>query len=466
LAILSENNIKRIALSFLKAHYRYRPRIGQSELQLNMRAEGGIIIDGMISYQETEGKRFLATVEATSYMTRDEVRYRIQRRLLFWDGVAVGSILTLILFAVAHQQDWIEVYERGWGVWAVIALIALLLGGMLYAALFWGLRRYRYIYAVEQFKKYAADEQWIAIGADVFPSKEDRYFRELREQCIYNGFGMIVVDEKLRPHLHITPSRVDLFNQDRKRLELFSLEEFTRRLERRLKEEHEGKRLRWVPRWIASGGKQGQKLLRYRKSYVKQIGVAVLSALLLVNIFYREMQERPEAYVNEEAYTERMEKRKKSTELEPPGYLIDSSFLQPFQESVRPYLEIKEKSLPPGVGPLERRPGLIIYEPGAGFFDYDCERLYSGDAVRYVIAVEIFDTEASVRQLVQQFKERGLEAMGLWLGCFSTLEDDYVLFLQQLYGARSEAERDLPGLQDRIDREGMSAKLEILSLRK
>lgn len=466
MAALSENNIKRVALGFLKAHYRYRPRTGLSKLQLNMRAAGGIIIDGIISYQETEDKEFVATVEATSFMTRDEVRYRAQRRLLFWDGLAVGSVLTTILFALAYMQDWIDVYKWGWAAWLGISIPVVILGGLLYVAVFAGLRRYRYIYAVEQFKRYAADEQWIAIGSDVFPGKEDPYFQELREQCIFNGFGLIVIDEKLRPHLHITPSRVDLFERNRKQVEFFSLEEFTRRLEERMSDDKKGKWLRSLPWWIAGGKEEEQKLLRYRKSYLKQIAVAVLSALLFANILYREMQERPVDYVDESEYAERVKEQVRESDREPPGYLIDSAHLPPFRDGVAPYLQMEETPLPPGPGPTKRRPGLILYEPGDGFFEYDCERLYSGDAVRYVIAVEIFDTETTVRQLVRQFRERGMEGMGLWLGCFSTREDDYVLFLQELYATRAEAEQDLPGWQQRIDREGMSAKLEILSLRK
>ena len=54
-----------------------------------------------------------------------------------------------------------------------------------------GFPRYRYIYAVEQFKKYHADEQWVAIGEDVFENPNDKYLKELKKQCVYNGFGLI-----------------------------------------------------------------------------------------------------------------------------------------------------------------------------------------------------------------------------------------------------------------------------------
>ena len=79
------------------------------------------------------------------------------------------------------------------------------------------LRKKRYIYAIEQFKQYEATEQWIALGEDVFESHLVKDFVELREQCVDNGFGLVMVDKNLDVQMLITPAR-DAVIENRKGL--------------------------------------------------------------------------------------------------------------------------------------------------------------------------------------------------------------------------------------------------------
>jgi hypothetical protein len=463
LAELTENIIKKVALIYLKKYYRFRPRTGHTKLEFNMRAEGGIIVDGFLSFPPEEGKSFIATVEATSRNTREEVRYRVQRWLLHWDAMAASMVVVTVAMGYLHIQDLISIPGMGgWLTWSVYLLLSIIFIYLLYRVFFSRMRRYRYIYAIEQFKRYYADEQWVALGEDVFSSQEDRYFRELREQCIHNGFGLIIIDEDLRPHIHMTPSRVDLFNQQREVVEFFSLNEMTRRLQRSMKEDRWQRWFSWLPGQWSLG--EAERLFRFRHSYFHQIIICSFCVVLLGTIFYLERQEGPVEYVDAETYEKRLQERKGSAPLDTAVYFVDSSAVRPFQKDVIPYLEMDDPTPPPGIGPVIRRPGLIIYERGEGFFEYDCERLYAGAPPRYVIAVEVFDNEQSLRMLIERFNQRGLEAMGLWLGCFSTEEDDFVLFLQQLYATQADAQGDLAGWQDRIEAEGFSTRLEIYAL--
>ncbi len=462
---LSENNIKRVALSFLKSYYRYRPRAGQSNVQLNMRAAGGVIVDGYLSFPQEEDRDFTATVEATSYMTRDEVRYKLHRERIIWDGLLAGLGLTAAGFSIAHVAGDISIPNMGgWLPWLLGLVVAALLIQQLYRLLFGRLRRYRYIYAVEQFKRYYADEQWIAIGEDVFSSSEDPYFQELREQCIYLGFGLIVVDKDLRCKAHITPSRQDLFQSKRERLEFFSLDELTRRLENTVQQAREKSRLGRLLPVRASGGEEG-KLLRYRPRYFQQMVSCLIAGLVIAVIFFREMQEVSVAVVDAEDYRREMDRE--PSEEEPKGYLIDSAAIRPFQERTAPYLATEGRAPAASApAPPQDRPGLIVYQRRNTFFEYDCERLYDGALPRYVIAVEIFDGAVPLKQLIDRFNQKGMEAMGLWMGCFTVGEDDYVLFLSQLYATREEAAADLPDWQERIEKEGFSTRLEILALQR
>lgn len=464
---LSENNIKRVALSFLKSYYRYRPRAGQSNVQLNMRAAGGVIVDGYLSFPQEEDRDFVATVEATSYMTRDEVRYKLHRERILWDGLVVGLGLTALGFTIAHVAGDISIPNMGgWLPWLLGLIMTVLLIQQSYRLLFGRLRRYRYIYAVEQFKRYFADEQWIAVGEDVFSSSEDPYFQELREQCIYNGFGLILVDQELRCKAHITPSRQDLFQRKREILEFFSLDELTRRLESTVQQAREKSRLGRLLPMRTSGGEEG-KLLRYRPHYFHQMVSCLIAGLLIAIIFFREMQEGAVVVVDAEDYRRAMDREQ--AEEEPKGYLIDSAAIRPFEERTTPYLSAEQRSpapTAPAAAPPADRPGLIVYQRRNTFFEYDCERLYDGALPRYVIAVEVFDSAEPLKQLIDRFNRKGLEAMGLWMGCFTAGEDDYVLFLSQLYATREEAAADLPGWQEGLDAKGFSTRLEVLALQR
>lgn len=461
---LSENNIKRVSLSFLKSYYRYRPRTGKTTLQLNMRGAGGIIVDGYLSFPQEEGPDFIATVESTSYMTRDEVRYQLHHSRITWDGVAVSLLVLAVALGTAHVTQLISIpVMGGWLLWLLgLAFTAFLLT-MAYRLLFRGWRRYRYIYAVEQFKRYHADEQWIAIGEDVFPSSEDPYFRELREQCIFNGFGLIVVDQDLRCKVHITPSRTDLFSRRREAIEFFSLDELTRRLEQTVQKTGLRSRLgRFLP---VSGRPAAGELQRYRPQHTHQLLVSLIAGLLIGAIFFLEMEEEPVRVVDEATYQEQVTRRQQSTAEEPEGYLLDSAALRPFEQETESYLE-SEAPAPAAAEPPKAgdRPGLIVYEARNRFFEYDCERLYAGVQPGFVIAVEIFDSPGPLKQLIGRFQQKGLDAMGLWLGCFDGGEDDYVLFLAQLYATRAEAAADLPAWQQRIEDEGFSTRLEVIAL--
>jgi len=465
---LSENNIKRVSLSFLKSYYRYRPRKGKSKLQTNMRAAGGVVVDGHLSFSLEDDSEFVATVEATSYMTRDEVRYRPHRELITWDGLAIGLILAAVGLSIAHATGAISIPNMGgWLLWLAGLIVAVFLFQLFYRLLFGNLRRYRYIYAVEQFKRYYADEQWIAIGEDVFSSSEDPFFQELREQCIYNGFGLIIVDLELRCKAHITPSRNDLFKSRRDVLEFFSLEELARRLETSTRKVGEKSGLdRWLP--LPRSQDAESKLLRHRPVYWHQMGSCLIAAVLIVALFLREMQEKRVTVIDADDYRNKMSKESENLEEEPMGYLLDSAALRPFEEKTSPYLETDEARSSAGNGFVEpvRRPGLIVYQRRNTFFEYDCERLYDGALPRFVIAVEIFDNATPLKQLIERFNEKGLEAMGLWLGCFTSGDNDYALFLSQLYATEEEAWADLPAWQARIEREGFSTKLEVLGLQR
>ena len=117
----------------------------------------------------------------------------------------MAFILTILQLM---QIGWLGSFSLILGVFGVTFLA--------YQYLFQWIKRYRYIYAVEQFKRYHADEQWIAIGEDVFDEPTDPYLKELKDQCVINGFGLMMIDDNLDTHLLITPSRIEVFGEKKR----------------------------------------------------------------------------------------------------------------------------------------------------------------------------------------------------------------------------------------------------------
>ncbi|MCB9316405.1 MAG: hypothetical protein H6569_09720 [Lewinellaceae bacterium] len=216
--MLSENEIKRAFLPFLKEFYKfryeYRPESVQTEL--DKIGTGGIIADGMVSFRKEDGTVFTCTYEATSADKAAEVKFTLNVQYFTWDCMAFGAVTAAAAYAIAYifYLPWLAGLQ-----WT--GNLGFVLGMGMVGFLGWYLtmqrwRKYRYIYAIEQFKQYFAHEQWIALAADVFPAVTDPYFLELKSQCVYNGFGLALVSEREPVRVINAPSRLGIFGKDRK----------------------------------------------------------------------------------------------------------------------------------------------------------------------------------------------------------------------------------------------------------
>lgn len=209
--VLTENIIKREAMSFLKGYYKFKPRgEGGTLVKYDMRAEGGLIADGYLEFLDEDGSTFSATLEATSALKRDEVVYQVQRKLLKWDSLSFSFLSTVITIILFQRNNWLayDEFRLSMGLfftWACLIIYYLLA----YLSLQF-LDRYRYIYAIEQFSKYHVSEKWICIGDDVFPSGADKYFTQLKKQCIANGIGLLWLSSSLNITQVVSAAKSDI----------------------------------------------------------------------------------------------------------------------------------------------------------------------------------------------------------------------------------------------------------------
>jgi hypothetical protein len=216
--MLSEHDIKTIFLPFLKEFYRYRyeyqPDTEQSSLD-NVSADG-LVADGLLRFRKNDGDTFTCTYEASSLDKIQEVKFSLNTNYFLWDCAAFGATCAAAVYAwmYATRLDALRLIS-------LPGKLGLPLGVALIGFFVWyffmrNWKKYRYVHAVEQFKRYHADEQWVAISEDVFPAPTDPYFLELKDQCVYGGFGLAIVQFDRSVRVVAAPSRLGVLGADRK----------------------------------------------------------------------------------------------------------------------------------------------------------------------------------------------------------------------------------------------------------
>ncbi|MCB0557898.1 MAG: hypothetical protein H6573_15890 [Lewinellaceae bacterium] len=466
MASLDEREITQITLRFLKSHYRQRQREGATMLSSDMRGAGGIIADGFLSFRQMEGGDFRATVEATSRSSQHEVRFKLRRSLLKWDSVAAAAALLAIVFSVLYVQHLLPLEQYPPIVWVALLLVAFILVSPVFYVVLSPLRRYRYIFAVEQFKQYYADEQWVAIGEDVFPNyHDDRYYLELKGQCIYNGFGLVVVRENKPPIMQVTPSRQDLFKNRRKLIPLFSQVE----LNKVMQEEN-------YPEWLRQF--KPRRLIAFHQKFKYQMAVCLISLVAIGGVFYQEWLDRPLKVLSYEDYLVEMAKAWRDNRYNSmpdsifsSEYRIDTPFVwpPPFRKDESPYRGLGLTADPPPgpaalLEPKNPEAGFLTAFPDVdGLITYDCSRLRI-DGAAYLIQEGIYPSYGRAANRISELNSYGLETSGLWLGCFTDLGRGYVVFFGPVFRGSAEAERALKFYETQLGDNVLKIKLEISSL--
>lgn len=216
--MLTEDDIKRAFLPHLKEFYRYRYEYRPESMHaaLDNVSAGGLVADGMLSFRKDDGSPFVCTYEATSADKAEEVKFSLNVVYFTWDCLAFGAVVAAISYGAAYalRLPWLVGLQWAGNLGFVLGTGLIGFLGWYFTMREW--RKYRYIYAIEQFKRYFADEQWIALADDVFPAPTDPYLQELKSQCVYHGFGLALVSHKGAVRVLVAPSRLGIFGKDRR----------------------------------------------------------------------------------------------------------------------------------------------------------------------------------------------------------------------------------------------------------
>ncbi|HHH49697.1 MAG TPA: hypothetical protein ENK52_01815, partial [Saprospiraceae bacterium] len=443
---ISENRIKRTALQFLKTYYKFRPRKGDTTANYDMKTAGGIIADGYLSFVKPDGKIFTATFEATSKDTIGEIYYTLQRSLMFWDSFAFASLIAAFVASYCYTFNIYTIKTVG-VVTSFAALGSVVLGvAFIYFLISRNFSRYRYIYALEQFKRYHADEQWVALAEDAFENPEDKHLLELKHQCVYNGFGLIMVDSEAEPHLHITPARQELFKHKRKSL-LF-VERIKNDKANKMAENLAGKWDSFKSKFVVQS--KENNLLRYSKSYFSQVLLVLVSASLIGGIYYRQFMDTDIVYVDEKKYEAELSELAESAEPEVDEYFLDTpivasnSVVEKYNGFEDDPPEFEAASSPPvkktkKVQAKNDIEILVSTNKNGDAQGYDCARFYNFKGTIYMAQDQLYERMENAVARMNLLKQKGISANVLYLGCFSSSLKVYAVYYDLLFPNKQEA---------------------------
>ena len=217
-SVLTEDVVKQRFVPFLKEFYRnrYEPVADSIQVTLDNVGTGSLVADIQMTFRKNDGSPFTCTCEATSRDKAGEVKFALNLVYFLWDCAAFGALCAVAAYVYfyATQFKWLFDLQPTGNLGFILGVA--MIGFFIWYFTMQGWRKYRYIYAIEQFKRYQADEQWVAIAEDVFPSPNDPYMVELKFQCIYQGFGLAVVPAEGAVRILNAPSRIGIFGKNRK----------------------------------------------------------------------------------------------------------------------------------------------------------------------------------------------------------------------------------------------------------
>ena len=442
---INESRIAEIVLLFLRERYKYYPlRSGNIVFKTNLRGSGQLKVDGTVSFTRDGAPDFLASIEATDYSKRDELWFRIYWELALWDSTAISTTVLTAIFAWMHLSGHLGPFKGN----------PLLLSGtglLLFLVLTWLVfrairlhRRYRYIYAVEQFRRYAANEQWIAFSWDVFPSANAPVFLELRDQCVINGLGLVEILRDGKVKMHLSPAREGMPTR-RKRLvvPLLTGIEWPRALQTQL-QGNAWRRLTGGYLSRLTGKKEIDELLRFERPVTGQIWIILGAVSLTVFFLVKEYGKRPVVYVKEERYEKQMLAFKETLQeysydiLGPDLFdMPDSAAVFKSKKGVEPYGKLFPDSLPES---KEEIRGWMILE-GNKIKSIDCATSYLQVKGRFIVMAGTFNDVDYLKATMTRLKSNGLLMHSIWGNCFFERKNYFILVLPETFREAEAAQR-------------------------
>lgn len=439
---INEARIVEIVFLFLRERYKYYPlRSGNIEFNRNLKGQGQLIVDGTITFPRNGEPDFLASIEATDYGKREELWFRFSWELAIWDAIAVSSGFLCAAFAWMHRSGSLSPFKGNPWLIGLTGLILLLLLSYLIFLAMRSLKRYRYIYAIEQFKRYGANEQWVAFAWDVFPSGNAPVFLELREQCVLNGLGMLEILRDGKVKMHLSPAREGMpGRQKRPVVALFPGKAWPKELQSQLRGNA------WRRNFGAflqqlTGKKEINDLLRFERPVTVQISVILTSFILTLVLMWREYGRRPVIIEPEKRYERKMLVKKQELERAEGAFfypiMLDTAAVFKFNKNEMPYLRLTPDT------------SAIWQNNAVGWLTLDgnqikstsCDNAYLQLQGRYLVTAGMFFDLGYLQATMVRLKASGLQVNAIWGACFFERKNYYMLVFPETFDQAEPAQR-------------------------
>lgn len=437
-----------MALGYLKLHYKYRDRQGESNTQLAAKTNTGLVADGHLQFAIDDDQDFIATVEATDYWHRDELWYRHTTDLLLMDSIAAALGVLVLGLGILYIQGLVSVFQLGWlNSILVIVLLVILLTSLFFLCL-WSRPRYRYIYAIEQFKAYFADDQWVVFSFDVFPNYENKYYKELRRQCIRYGFGLLEVDASRNIKVLLSPAREDAVKNNRQVMEFKGIANIGKSVS-----------LTYLPSLRREGKPyfSGRSdLLRFRPAFTNQLAIITACLFLLGALFYKDSKNTPITYVNEEAYVKQRQELKEALADQKASegifyFKIDSGvFVRRSRYYLAPSIVFDVNQDPIPLAEVEQS-SISVYQGGA-FEEVPCEEYLLESNNRYLVFFASYYQLDEAKQAAIELRNHGIPANVAWANCFFQERPFYLIFYEYFFINPERAEERIRSIAAELRR--------------
>jgi hypothetical protein len=391
---LTEAELVQLGLRILKDYYRSRLSTGNLQISSDVKGAGGIKADGFITYERRDGSWFTATLEASAVETRHEIRYIRRKAQLLLDTLVVSLWITAAAGAYNMVHPIVPMLVHG-PLLPLVLLLSTFTGSFfLFKLLASGWQRYREIPALEQFKRYYADEQWVIAAEQVFQGHADPFYLELKRQCLLYGIGLILVNAEGNAHTQLSPSR------------------------------------EYIP----------QQQARYRP-FKQLLGIAA-AFVLIGALWYREYERWRYRELSPKDYAEDVQQQVKKYPRDPDTYWLDTPFFrpEPYDRNAVSYLEEWAAELPNVVGLAES--GGIIFSP--------CRQ---SEAPVYILEAGVFSSLSAVIERIEAYQLLGIASGALRRDCYQQLTGNYLFYVGEQYptaDAANTAKRQLSGVPDSL----------------
>lgn len=443
---VSDKELAKMTLGYLKGYYKYRERDGETMVQLDVKSESGIIADGFLTFpiDKKKGLQHTATLEATDYWHREELRYHHTRDLLLVDAFTSAFVLAVIFLGYFYFNHSISMFHLGWWSSILVLFLSIVGAAAIMIPFLWPQRRYRYIYAIEQFKKYYADDQWIGFTFDVFPSYDDKYYLELRRQCIRYGVGLIEVDPHKKIKVLLTPARQDAFANNRSIVQFKGITALSKTIQQSVTGIQIPVKLntKGLFAWQAD-------LLRFQRTYNNQLAIISTCILLLSALIYTESHKAPIEYVDEEAYVRNQSALMEGLENEQSTGLyyfkIDSGvFVRETEHYISPFIVYDTEQEP--ITLAEPDQSIVSTFAGGVFKDVPCNEYTQFSEGRYIIFFTSYYKLDEAKKNAITLREADIPVNVAWAECFFQDRPFYLVFYDNFFVSPQRAQERIRSL--------------------